>query len=219
MSREDLVLPRSPKVVDTVINTYLQEHIKLTGVREECHQNGMPQIEVSVQQGKLLTLLVSISGAERVLEIGTLGGYSTICLARGVGPTGHVVTLECNPHHAKVAQSNLRLANIRNVEVLVGPALETLPTLFGTPDEPFDFVFIDADKENNAAYVDWAVKLSHPGTVVVVDNVIRDGRVLDRPEKLEFIRSLGNNSLLEASVIQTVGSKGWDGFVLARVTK
>jgi predicted O-methyltransferase YrrM len=131
-----------------------------------------------VQQGKFLCLLAGAIQARRVLEIGTLGGFSTIWLARGAGPQGRVVTLECEPKHAEVARANLERARVADrVEVVVGAALDTLPTLTGGP---FDPVFIDADKKNNAAHVEWAVRLTRPGSVIVVDNVIRDGRILQR---------------------------------------
>jgi predicted O-methyltransferase YrrM len=182
---------------------------------------GLPPIEVSAQSARLLYLLVQISGARRVLEIGTLAGFSTICLARGVGAEGSVVTLEYNPRHAELARRNLQRAGlIDRVDVVVGPALDTLPTLAGD----FDLVFIDADKENNTAYVEHAVRLGRPGTVIVVDNAVRSGRILspaDEDHQAHGVRAMldmvAGNPRLEAAAIQTVGAKGWDGFVLARV--
>ena len=136
---------------------------------------GLPPIEVSAQSARLLYLLTRICGARRVLEIGTLAGYSTICLARGVGAEGSVVTLERSPRHAGIAATNLRRAGVADrVEIVVGAALDTLPGLRGD----FDLVFIDADKENNSSYVRWAIELGRPGTVIVVDNVVRTGRIL-----------------------------------------
>lgn len=199
------------ELFDSVLGT---EDDTLRVVRDLSHKAGLPAIEVSVQQGKLLTLLVQMSNAKRVLEIGTLGGYSTICLARGVHPRGSVTTLEQNPIYARLAKEHLNFAQVSNrVNVIVGHALDNLQLLMG----PFDFVFIDADKENNAFYVDWAVKLGEPGTVIMVDNIVRDGRVFTVQDKLEFIKRLGMRSDIEVSAIQTVGRKGWDGFILARV--
>jgi predicted O-methyltransferase YrrM len=181
----------------------------------------MPAIEVSAQHGKLLFLLATASGVERVLEIGTLAGYSTIQLARAVGPNGRVVTLEFEPKHAEVARQNLARAGVgQRVDVIVGAALDTLPTLVGS--EPFDLIFIDADKENNVAYVEWAIKLGAPGSIIVVDNIARFGRVLDpAPDDLQaqavrdMLDMMGAHPRLDAAAIQTVGTKGWDGFAVA----
>ena len=182
---------------------------------------GLPPIEVSPQSARLLYLLTRISGARRVLEIGTLGGYSTICLARGVGPGGSVVTCEREARHAVVAERNLARAGVADrVDVVVGPALDTLPTLTG----PFDLVFIDADKENNSHYVRWGVELGRPGTVVVVDNVVRSGRILNPARDdgqaravRDMLAMIGAEPRLEAAALQTVGVKGWDGLLVARV--
>ena len=182
---------------------------------------GLPAIEVSPTQGKLLQLLARIAGARRILEIGTLAGYSTIWLARGLAPGGRLVTLEADPHHAAVARSNLAAAGLADVvEVREGPALDSLPGLEG----PFDLVFIDADKRNNPNYLDWALRLSRPGTVIVCDNVVRRGRITD-PENAEgdvtgtraLFDRLAAEPRLDATALQTVGAKGWDGFVLAVV--
>jgi predicted O-methyltransferase YrrM len=177
---------------------------------------------VSAQQGKLLCLLAGAMRARRILEIGTLGGFSTIWLARGAGPDGRVVTLECEPKHAEVARVNLARAGVGDrVEVVVGAALDTLPTLTGGP---FDLVFIDADKENNVAYLEWAIRLTQPGSVIVVDNVIREGQILnppaDNPEAQatrQTLQVMGEHPRLDTAVIQTVGAKRWDGFALALV--
>jgi predicted O-methyltransferase YrrM len=182
---------------------------------------GLPPIEVSPQAAQLLSLLVRMSDARHILEIGTLGGYSTICLARASGPESSVVTLEYEPRHAEVAAANLRRAGVDDrVEIIVGAALDTLPTLEG----PFDFVFIDADKENNSAYVQWAVELGRPGTVIVVDNIVRDGRILapaadDHQARAvrDMLEMMGRHPRLDTAAIQTVGVKGWDGFALALV--
>jgi predicted O-methyltransferase YrrM len=164
---------------------------------------------------------VRMSGARRILEIGTLGGYSTVCLARAAGPDSNVITLEYDPRHAGVAAQNLRRAGVDDrVEIVVGAALDTLPTLSGH----FDFVFVDADKENNSAYVQWAIDLGRPGTVIVVDNVVRDGRVFDPAESdlqaravRDMLEMMGRHPRLDTAAIQTVGVKGWDGFAVALV--
>ncbi|KZS66323.1 methyltransferase [Mycobacterium kansasii] len=183
---------------------------------------GLPRIAVSAQQGKFLCLLAGAMGARRILEIGTLGGYSTIWLARGAGPEGRAVTLEYQPKHAEVARANLARAGLRDrVEVVVGAALEALPTVSGGP---FDLVFIDADKENNVAYLEWAIRLTRPGSVIVVDNVVREGQVLaPAPDNLDAqaarqtLQMMGEHPALDTAVIQTVGAKRWDGFALALV--
>lgn len=169
----------TPHDVDAFLDsTVVGDDPSLTAALEASNAAGLPPIAVSVQQGKFLSLLAGAIGARRILEIGTLGGFSTIWLARGAGPQGRVVTLEYEPKHAEVARDNLKRAGVADrVEVIVGAALDTLPTVTG----PFDLIFIDADKENNLAYVAWAVRLARPGAVVLVDNVIRDGQIL-RPD-------------------------------------
>ncbi|MFV9431103.1 O-methyltransferase [Rhodococcus aetherivorans] len=184
----------------------------------------LPPIDVSAPQGKFLHLLARIRGARRVLEIGTLGGYSTIWLARAVGESGRVVTLEYEPRHAEVARANLDRAGVGDrVDIRVGPALDSLPGL--VDEDPFDLVFIDADKENNSNYVRAALGLSRPGTVIVVDNVVRAGAIVDQDSDDERVRAsrdvlelLAQEPRLDATALQTVGSKGWDGFALAVVT-
>ncbi|WP_347109304.1 O-methyltransferase [Paenarthrobacter sp. S56] len=184
---------------------------------------GMPPIEVAPNAGKLLKMLVQLSGARRVLEIGTLAGFSSIWMAQGLPDDGWLVTCEYLQKHADVARANVDAAGVgHKVEIRVGAALDTLPAL--ASGEPFDFVFIDADKENDVNYLDWAIRLGHPGTVIVMDNVVWDGAILE-PERDEtnapgIIRALdmlGQDPRLESTVIQTVGSKGWDGFAIARV--
>jgi predicted O-methyltransferase YrrM len=183
---------------------------------------GLPAINVAPNQGKLLMLLARISGARRVLEIGTLGGYSTIWLARALPADGRLVTLEYAPKHAEVARRNIERAGFAaQVEVKVGAAIDTLPTLRG----PFDFVFIDADKTGYPDYFRWALKLARPGTVIVADNVVRAGKVMD-PQgdaNAEGVRRMLELAAAEPRVsstaIQTVGSKGWDGFALIRVER
>jgi predicted O-methyltransferase YrrM len=216
-----------PKALDEMLNRALRtEDDALIAARDAGAAAGMPAIEVSAQHGKLLFLLVTATGATRILEIGTLAGYSTIQLARGVGPGGRVVTLEYEPRHAEVARQNLARAGVDDrVEVIVGAALDTLPTLAGR-EKPFDLIFIDADKENNVAYVEWAIKLGAPGSIIVVDNIARSGRVLDpAPEDLQaravrdMLEMMGENPRLDAAAIQTVGTKGWDGFAVAIINQ
>jgi predicted O-methyltransferase YrrM len=183
---------------------------------------GLPSIAVAPNQGKLLNLLARLAGARTILEIGTLGGYSTIWLARALPAGGRLVTCEYDPKHAEVARANLTRAGFGEdvVDIRVGAALDTLPTLTG----PFDFVFIDADKNNLANYVRATLKLSRPGTTIVVDNVVRQGGVADPastdPNVLgarEMFEVLAGESRLDATAVQTVGTKGHDGFVLALV--
>jgi predicted O-methyltransferase YrrM len=184
---------------------------------------GLPSIDVSPAQGKFLSLMVRISGAEQVLEIGTLGGYSTIWMAKALPDGGKVTTLEYQPKHAAVARDNFARAGVLDrVEVLVGPALESLPKLKG----PFVLVFIDADKPNNPNYLNWALKLAHPGTVVIIDNVIRDGTVIDAKSSDVNVKGardafelIKGNPRIDATALQTVGLKGWDGFVLGVVKR
>ena len=187
-------------------------------------QGGLPPIDVTRLQGKFLDFLVRISGARRVLEIGTLGGYSTIWLARALPEGGSIVSLELDPHHAEVARANLKDVGVLNrVELIVGPALETLPVLEKTA-APFDLIFIDADKQSYPQYLHWALKLSRPGTVIVADNVVREGKVIepdcDDPNVQgvrRFTELLAAKPRLSATVLQTVGTKGYDGFALAVV--
>lgn len=186
-------------------------------------KQGLPPIDVSAAQGKMLFLLAQMAGARRILEVGTLGGYSTIWLARALPEGGSLVTLELEAHHARVAQANLEAAGLAGkVEIRVGPAIESLRVM--TDEAPFDFVFIDADKQSNVGYVEEAIRLGHPGTTIIVDNVVREGGVIDAgsdDERIVGTRALfdrlSDNPRLDATAIQTVGAKGWDGFVLARV--
>lgn len=212
-----------PEDVDRLFGELLHtEDDALRAARASTEAAGMPAIEVSAQHGHLLTLFAKMTGARRVLEIGTLAGYSTICLARGVGAQGRVTTCEYEPRHAEVAAANLSRAGVADrVEVIVGAALDTLPTLTG----PFDLFFIDADKENNPAYVEAAIGLAAPGALIVVDNITRGGRVLEpAPEDAQAIAvrdtlaMMGNHPRLDTAAIQTVGAKGWDGFAVAIVT-
>ncbi|KER74028.1 methyltransferase [Burkholderia cepacia] len=186
---------------------------------------GLPAINVAPNQGKLLQVLATIRGARRILEVGTLGGYSTIWLARALPPGGTLVTLELNPEHAKVATQNIARAGFAEaVAVVVGSAKDSLARLVDAGGAPFDFIFIDADKDNNPVYLDAALKLSRPGTVIVVDNVVRAGRVAD-PDNREpdvvgvrdgFARLVAAPNVTTTAV-QTVGQKGWDGFSISIV--
>lgn len=183
----------------------------------------LPPIEVAPVNGKFLHLLARIAGARRVLEVGTLGGYSTIWLARGIPDDGRVVTIEAEPRNAAVARANLDRAGVgEKVEILIGRGADVLPTLEGA--EPFDLVFIDADKESNTIYLDWAARLGHPGTVVVVDNVARSGRVADAADAHPQIvgtraalAMLGSDPRFDATALQTLDAKGWDGVAVALV--
>jgi predicted O-methyltransferase YrrM len=186
---------------------------------------GLPPIAVSEPQGRMLQLLASVQGARNILEIGTLGGYSTICLARALPGDGKLVTLEFDPAHAEVARGNIAAAGLDDrVQVRVGAALDTLPQVQADGLGPFDLVFIDADKVNNPHYVRWALELSRPGTLIIVDNVVRQGKVADAASEdpaiqgtraaFEFIAA---EPRLSATAVQTVGSKGYDGFALVRV--
>jgi predicted O-methyltransferase YrrM len=188
---------------------------------------GLPPIAVTPNQGKLLGLLARIQGARTILELGTLGGYSTIWLARALSASGRLVTLEAQPEYAEIARANIARAGLaESVELRVGPALETLPQLVAEGAGPFDLIFIDADKKNNPGYFEWSLKLSRPGTLIVVDNVVRDGRIID-PDAYDpalgdenikgirrFFELLAAEREVDATAIQMVGSKGYDGFAL-----
>jgi predicted O-methyltransferase YrrM len=188
-------------------------------------RNGLPAIDVSAAQGKLLNLVARMLGARRILEIGTLGGYSTIWLARALQPGGQLVTLELEPRHAEVARVNLANAGLADlVDLRVGPALESLEAIAKEACGPFDLVFIDADKSNNRNYLALAMKLSRPGTVIVCDNVVRDGAVLEgntRDPNIAGVQAafdfIANEARLDGTAIQTVGAKGYDGFAIAIV--
>jgi predicted O-methyltransferase YrrM len=188
----------------------------------------LPTIDVSPTQGKFLHLLAQIHSAKRILEIGTLGGYSTICLARALPADGKLISMEFNPKHAKVAEENIARAGFSElVEIRVGAAADSLAQLSTEAPEPFDMIFIDADKPSNPIYLDWAMKLSRKGTVIVVDNVIREGEIEDATSKdasvvgtramFDQIAELQKAGRLVATALQTVGSKGYDGLCMAIV--
>jgi predicted O-methyltransferase YrrM len=186
---------------------------------------GLPTIDVAPNQGKLLHLLARIQGSRRILEIGTLGGYSTIWLARALSPGGKLITLEAAPKHAEIAKANIARAGLSAlVELRLGSALDSLAQLQKEAAQPFDLIFIDADKENIPKYLEWSLRLSRPGTIIIVDNVIRDGAVIDPNDSdprvqgvRRFFEMVAANPHLDATALQTVGTKGYDGFTLAVV--
>jgi predicted O-methyltransferase YrrM len=188
---------------------------------------GLPEIAVSPSQGKLLHILAKLAGARNILEIGTLGGYSTIWLARALPPGGRLVTLEYEPKHAEVARANVERAGLRDVvDVIVGPAIESLPMLHRERRGPFDLIFIDADKVSTADYFAWALRLSRRGSLIIVDNVVRKGAVADPTSTDAGVKGIRRfNDLLareprvQATAIQTVGAKGYDGLAVALVTE
>lgn len=218
-------MPDTQDVDQFIHDAVVHEAEALAAAREHSHRSGLPGIEVSPSQGAFLGLLVEIAGARRVLEIGTLGGYSTIWLARAVGESGRVITLEIDPAHARVARENIGNAGLDDrVEVRVGPAADSLADLTAERPEPFDLVFIDADKPSNSHYLEAALRLSRPGTVIVVDNVVRRGKVADLASQdasargsRSVLQQIGAHPRLDGTALQTVGSKGWDGFALAVV--
>ena len=187
---------------------------------------GLPPHDVSPSQGKLLLLLAQIQGARTILEIGTLGGYSTIWLARALPADGRLITLEADPKHAEVARANIARAGLSDVvEVRLGRALDTLPQLAAEGHGPFDLIFIDADKASNPDYFAWALKLSRRGSLIIADNVVRNGAVVDTASSdpsvqgvRRFNELLAESPRVSATAIQTVGSKGYDGFAMAIIT-
>ncbi|MEQ8356579.1 MAG: O-methyltransferase [Kiloniellaceae bacterium] len=197
----------------------------LAATQAHARRVGLPDIQVSANQGKLLYLFAKLIGARTVLEIGTLAGYSTIWLARALPEGGRLITLELDPDFARVAKDNFTTAGLADrITVVTGPALDTLPTLEGAGTPPFDLVFLDADKVNFPSYLDWALKLARPGALILADNVVREGKVLDPddddPSALgaaAFNRQLARNPRLESVVTQQVGIKGHDGLAIARI--
>lgn len=201
---------------DSVLDTVLQVNAAA----------GLPAIDVAPNQGKFLHLLARIQGARSILEIGTLGGYSTIWLARALPSDGRLITLEYDPKHAEIAQSNITRAGLDQiVEVKVGLALDSLIQLHKENQGPFDFIFIDADKKGNPDYFQWALKLSRKGTVIITDNVVRSGQVVDETSTdpnivgvRQFTDMAAEEQRVSGTVVQTVGSKGYDGFAIMLVT-
>jgi predicted O-methyltransferase YrrM len=215
------------KAVDDYISkTLVKPDVALDSALVAISAAHMPSISVSAPQGKLLGLLAKLVSAQAILEIGTLGGYSTIWMARALAPGGKLISLEIDPAHAQVASANIARAGVSDqVEIRLGPALETLPKLEQEGAGPFDLAFIDADKANNPGYFSWALRLSRPGGLIVVDNVVRGGRVADpySPDAdVQGVRRLHELIAAEprvsATAIQTVGSKGYDGFTLVLVS-
>ncbi|PAL25387.1 O-methyltransferase [Sphingopyxis sp. GW247-27LB] len=210
-------------VDDYIAGKLLGDDAALAAALANNKAQGLPPIDVSATQGKMLSLLAQVAGARRILEVGTLGGYSTIWLARALAEGGELVTLEIDRKHAGVARENLERAGVSDkVDIRVGPAKDSLAAMTG--EAPFDFVFIDADKQGNAHYVAEAIRLGRSGTVIVVDNVVREGGVLEadsHDERIVGTRALFDmlaaDERLDATAVQTVGAKKWDGFVLARV--
>ncbi len=221
-----MTLPTWTAVDSYLTDLFVPEDAALRAALAASDVAGLPPINVSPPQGKLLGLLARMNGARTVLEIGTLGGYSTIWLARALPEGGRVISLEFDPRHAAVARENVARAGLSHVvEVRVGAALETLPALAAEGLGPFDFVFIDADKRNNPGYFTWALQLTRRGGVIVVDNVVRDGRVIDAGSADPDIQGVRRcNAMMaaeprvSATAIQTVGSKGYDGLSIALVT-
>jgi predicted O-methyltransferase YrrM len=213
-------------VDDYLNNSLLPADRALDATLEASAAAGLPPIQVTPCQGKLLQMLAQLHGARAVLEMGTLGGYSTIWLARALPPDGQLITLEVSRQYAEVATANFARAGVAKlIELRVGPALESLPRLVEEGRGPFDLVFIDADKPSTPEYFLWALKLSRRGSLIIVDNVIRKGALVDA-ENAEaavqgmrrFIQLLGAEARVTATAIQTVGSKGYDGFAIALVT-
>jgi predicted O-methyltransferase YrrM len=212
-------------VDDYIVSSLFEADPVLDAVIKANRDQGLPAIDVSAAQGKLLSLLVRIRGARKVLEVGTLGGYSTIWMARALPADGRIVTLELDPHHATVARSNFERAGVADkVDLRIGPALQSLGTLDSEKAGPFDLIFIDADKPNNANYLSLAMRLSRSGTVIICDNVIRDGMVIRQDGRDPYVEGaraafsfIGGDKRLDGTAIQTVGAKGYDGFAIAIV--
>ncbi|MGF3808266.1 O-methyltransferase [Enterobacter mori] len=206
-----------------MISSLIPEDDVLIQVLENNKRAGLPEHDVAANQGQLLALFVRMTQARRILEIGTLGAYSSIWMARALPPDGKLITLEADPTHADVARQNIQLAGLTDrIQLIEGPALNSLENFGDVP--PFDLIFIDADKPNNPGYLEWALHYSRPGTVIIGDNVVRDGEVINGQSDdarvlgvRRFIEMIGDNPRLTATALQTVGVKGWDGFTLAIV--
>jgi predicted O-methyltransferase YrrM len=221
---------KSGRQLWTAVDEYYRERLAppdkyLDAVAKANRKAGLPAIDVSPLQGQFLNLLVRMTQPKRLLEIGTLGAYSTICMARALPVDGRIVTIEFSPRHAEVARKNLNTAGVLDrVDLRLGPALQILPMLESEGAGPFDFIFIDADKQSNAEYLKWALRLSRVGTTIVVDNVVRDGKVVDGKSKdpdivgtRRMAELISQEPRLSATVMQNVGAKGYDGFLLAVV--
>ncbi|HRK30582.1 MAG TPA: O-methyltransferase [Tepidisphaeraceae bacterium] len=212
-------------VDEYIVSTLINEDDVLRQTQIDAKAAGLPAISVSAAQGKLLQLFVQMLAARRVLEVGTLAGYSAIWMARALPADGSLFTIEFDPRHAEVARQNVNRAGLSaRVNQCVGDARDILPQLHAENAGPFDLVFIDADKKSTPIYFEWALKLSRPGSIIIVDNVIRSGRVADAASRdadvqgiQEFNRMVGGSGSVSATAIQTVGAKGYDGFALVRV--
>jgi len=210
-----------------IADLFIQQDFALQAALDSSAAAGLPTINVSPAQGKLLHLLARVQGARKILELGTLGGYSTIWLARALPPDGRLISLEVDPKRAEIARANIARAELANmVEIKVGRAADSMQKLLAEGRGPFDLIFIDADKPSYAEYLQWSLKLSRPGTLILADNVIRKGAVADPASTDENVRGIRKfNEVLAAekrvttSVIQTVGSKGYEGLALILVTK
>ncbi|MBT1882287.1 O-methyltransferase [Enterobacter mori] len=208
-----------------MISSLIPDDDVLSQVLENNKRAGLPEHDVAANQGQLLALFVRMTQARRILEIGTLGAYSSIWMARALPPDGKLITLEADPTHADVARQNIHLAGLTDrIELIEGPALNSLENFGDVP--PFDLIFIDADKPKNPGYLEWALHYSRPGTVIIGDNVVRDGEVINGQSDdarvlgvRRFIEMIGDNPRLTATALQTVGVKGWDGFTLAIVER
>jgi predicted O-methyltransferase YrrM len=209
-----------------IVDHLLPDDAALDGAVERADASGIPPIQVEPTMGKLLYLVARMIGARRILEVGTLAGYSTIWLARALPDDGRLITLEYDPKHAEVAAKNILDAGLDGrVDLRVGPALDQLPRIAEAGDGPFDLVFIDADKSNQDKYLAWALDLTRVGSVIVGDNVVRGGRTLEIPDEpasqgiTRFIELLEADPRIDATVIQTVSSKSWDGFAIGLVVE
>jgi predicted O-methyltransferase YrrM len=213
------------EVDDYLANLLAPHDAALSRALDANHDGGLPSIDVPPVLGKLLDVMIRISGARRVLEIGTLGGYSTIWMARALPPDGLVVTLELEPKHAEIARTNLEAAGVLDrVDLRIGPAIDSLRSLDASGAAPFDLIFLDADKQSLPDYLEWSLRLSHPGTVIIADNVVRDGKVID-PGTTDphmrgvqrFLELAAAEARVSMTAIPTVGARGYDGFSIAVV--
>lgn len=207
------------------VDKLVEEDQALQAARESSAETLSPGIDITPNMGAFLALLVQLTGARRILEIGTLAGYSAIWLARAAGPEAELVTCELEEANARIARANLERAGLTDrVRIMLGPAADSVQALIDQESAPFDLVFIDADKKSNPAYLDAAVQLSRPGTAIIIDNTVRGGQVIDADSQdpdiigtRELMEMISADERLTATALQTVGSKGWDGFTLARV--
>jgi predicted O-methyltransferase YrrM len=218
--------PRWNDVEDWIRERIIPDDDALRETVERSDAGGLPSVQVDPTMGKFLNLLARLTGARRILEIGTLAGYSTIWLARALPADGRLITLEYDPQHAKVAEQNIAAAGYGDlVDLRVGPALDELPRIAEAGEGPFDLVFIDADKNNQDKYLAWALDLTRVGSVIVGDNIVRSGRTVELPEEegsqgmQRFMDLLAADPRIDGTVLQTVGSKGWDGFALGLVVE